>query len=242
MADFLQAAKLLELIEAAEAQVPATEPYSDAELDPVLLAGGPRPGSQESKLRATLVNDLIRSCPRCKVVLDLPAPIAGLPTETWRCKACHSVFITGPTDGVAEAANKVAQRAFQDSRIAIDRLPVCETGALKGLVRTLTAAAYNGPERRAYPRYSASLPAIGVPLNEHFDACARPFRVTTRDVSGSGLSGFTETPPPTDLALIDFTPAGLFGWQVAVQINRRRSSGFLKEFGGRFVTSDTDVG
>lgn len=235
MADLLQAAKLLELIKAAQAKQPAVTPYTDGELDSVLLAGGKRPGAVESRLRATLINDLIRTCPQCKVDLDLPAPVEGLPTEIWRCRTCQSVFVTGPTDKTPAAVHEAAERAFHDSLLSITRLPVCKPGALKSLVKTLSAAVYSGPERRAYPRYSASLPAIGVPLDDNHDTLGRPVRITTRDISGSGLSGFTESPLPTDLVLVDFTPAGLFGWQVAVQIQRRESSGFLMEFGGSFV-------
>lgn len=235
MADTFQAAKLLELIEAAEAVPVQTGSYSDSQIDTVLLAGGPRPGAVESQVRASLINDRIRTCPSCRTVLDLPAPKEGRPTETWRCESCHSGFVTGSTDGDEAAVTRGAQRAFQDTRINVQRLPVAKPGALKDLVSKLSAGVYGGPERRGYPRYSASLPAIGVPLDTSHRVAGAPYRITTRDVSGSGLSGFTEERPPTDSMLIDFTPAGLYGWQAVVRIDRRRSAGFLYEFGGPFL-------
>ena len=81
------------------------------------------------------------------------------------------------------------------------------------------------------------MPAIGVPLDETRQACRPAVRLTTRDISLSGLSLFAEKPIAAPLLLVDFTPAGLHGCQGVIEINRREVAGFLHEVGGQFVVT-----
>ncbi|TWT94071.1 hypothetical protein Pla108_37830 [Botrimarina colliarenosi] len=229
------AAALLAALQATPKPVASVPPslYDIASLNEVLLVDN-RKASRTDRIRSTIDYDTIDSCVDCEAVLGLPTPKAGLPSEVWRCRACHAVVVTGETDETL-ASQRFAERIADDEKIALDQLPASQPAAFTKLIRRLTSSDYVESEKRGHPRYTVSIPAVGIPLNESRRAVHGPIRITTRDLSLKGVSAFSEKPLPTELLLIDFTLAGFVGWQAAVQVKRRRTAWFLHEFGGLFI-------
>lgn len=226
------------MLAALDALIPPTQSggavLEEWEIEGLLESGAQRPASAASRLRATLPSEDIRACVECGAALDLPAPRVGLPTETWRCLRCGAATVSGTTPpGFSKPG--VAQRAHRSERIPVAQLTTSQPAQLRRLVERLTAADYLDAERRATPRYPVSLPAVGIPLGVDGHAAGLPVRVTTRDVSLAGLSGYCETPLAVSLLVIDFTPGGLAGWQAALRVVRQRTTGFLHEFAGEFI-------
>lgn len=231
----LEALKSKAAGKAATAEAPGAEDplYDAGQLEQALLVDG-RAVSLANRLRATAQFDRIDFCPDCDARLGLPAPLAGRPTETWRCAGCHAVVVSGVTDDVF-AERGVAKKEGRSTPVVLEQLAASQPAAIHSLVRQLSMADYIDRERRQHPRYPVSLPAMAVPLDDLRRVVRTPIRITTRDVSLSGLSAFSETPLPTTYVLVDFTPAGYVGWQAAVKVIRQRTAGFLNEFAGGFI-------
>lgn len=202
-------------------------------IDETLLIGPPPTQSAADRLAAKLKTEEIERCPSCEVTLGLPAPRVGEPTETWRCFACGAIVLSGPVE--VAPPEDVAEQALHELQVPLQRLPMGRPENLKRLVQRLTASDVAGPEHRRHPRITVSLPAVGIPLSETRRAEGTTVRVTTRDISLSGMSLFADREVASPLLLIDFTSAGFRGWQVPIQVCRRQQTGFLHEIGGTFL-------
>lgn len=240
MADLLPESEIAALLSAAESFIPASSKAVETvgslqeQIDELLLAGGPSPATAHKRHAGKVRTTAIESC-RCGAALGLPAPEAGGSTEVWRCRECQQVFVSGSTEGVAKPPG--AEKALNEAQTPLSSLSGSDQPELENLVRTLTGASFLGPERREQPRYTVSLPAIGVPIDSRGRVAGRAVRVTTRDLSASGVSVFTEAPVAAPTLLIDFTAAGHPGHQVAVSIIRQKVTGFLHELAGVYVAS-----
>ncbi|MEN0111377.1 MAG: PilZ domain-containing protein [Planctomycetota bacterium] len=238
MPDVLAEAEIAALLNAAEAFIPASEKAAETvgslqeQIDELLLVGGPSPATTHKRFAEKVDGSRIERC-GCGAELGLPAPEAGGSTEVWRCVACGTVFVSGPTEGVAKPAN--VEKALNEAQTPLGKLSGSNPEAREELVRTLTGASFLGPERRESPRFALSLPATGVPIDARGRVAGRAVRVTTRDLSASGASVFTEAPVAAPTLLIDFTAAGYPGRQVALTITRQRVTGFLQELAGVYA-------
>lgn len=209
--------------------------WSPDELNALLLAESPSESNTPDISPAPSNAGAIGACPECLIELGLPAPSTGQATESWRCLGCGAVCLTGPTSDRHRNHARAQRRAESDGGLPIAAMAASQRNGRDRLLRLLTGSSYTGDERRGYPRAPLSLPAVAVFLNEDRSASGFAFRVTTRDVSACGMSVFCESGVTSPMLLIDFTRAGLPGWQIVIRVTRSRPAGFLYEVGGDFV-------
>jgi hypothetical protein len=93
-----------------------------------------------------------------------------------------------------------------------------------------------GKERRQQTRYSIGVEVIAVPLHANFSIAGPAVRMTTRDISSSGIAlsyaRFTSAP----YFAIDFTTAGIELLQVLLKVLRVSNNGPNYEVAGKFVS------
>ncbi|MGL4514485.1 MAG: hypothetical protein ACRCT8_15460 [Lacipirellulaceae bacterium] len=207
-------------------------------LDSILLASNPRKESASVRLTPNVVIERIARCPGCCEEMDLPAPRAGEPTETWRCLRCGATCLSGPTGGPRFDPAAHAERATDPLAIPSRGLPTQDLSALRRVVSLIAAVSHLHNERRTAPRYPVSLPALGAPLDRDGRVIPPMLKLTLRDVSIEGLSFFAFVPVSCERMVIDLTPGGLPGAQVVVALTRLRQLGFLYEVGGTFVVNE----
>jgi hypothetical protein len=176
------------------------------------------------------------SC-QCGSVIAIQAPTADLPAAAWICKTCRAAFF----GGVNSVNNRgVELLALNDgSQLAGKELtePTGEsTPAKTGTMQTGSAVSTaTGKERRQQTRYSIGVPVVAVPLRADFSIAGPAVRMTTRDISQSGMAlahaRFSEVP----YYVIDFTSAGIELLQVLLQVLRVSNSGPTYEVAGKFI-------
>ena len=176
------------------------------------------------------------SC-QCGSLIAIQAPAADLPVAAWICKTCGAAYFGGvdkaKNHGVELlAANVGSQLAGDDPTepIAEPTSAKAEVAAEESIDDTLT-----GRDRRQHTRYSIGVPVVAVPLRANFSVAGPAVRMTTRDISPSGIAlayaRFSDVP----YYVIDFTSAGIELLQVLLKVLRVSNSGPTYEVAGKFI-------
>ena len=176
------------------------------------------------------------SCP-CGSLIAIQAPAADFPAAAWICKTCGAAYFGG---------------LATDKSSGVELLATCDGGALAGedqsepiagstVEKTNVATsgsakdALTGKNRRQQTRYSIGISVIAVPLRANFSIAGPAVRMTTRDISQSGMSlayaRFSDAP----YYVIDFTAAGIELLQVLLKVLRVSNCGPTYEVAGKFI-------
>jgi hypothetical protein len=176
------------------------------------------------------------SC-QCGSVIAIHAPAADLPVAAWICKTCRAAYFGGvnsiKTYGV-ELFDATNSNSFTgDGRSN----PIGESTPANADVTPCGSAVetFSRRDRRQQTRYSIGVPVVAVPLRSDFSIAGPAVRMTTRDISQSGIAlayaRFSDVP----YYVIDFTSAGIELLQVLLQVLRVRNTGPTYEFAGKFI-------
>jgi hypothetical protein len=176
------------------------------------------------------------SC-QCGSLIAIQSPAADLPVAAWICKTCGAAYFGGvdttKSRGVELlAANAGSQLAGDDQAEPIAESPPVKTDVAAGDPNKDTLT---GRDRRQQTRYSIGVPVVAVPLRANFSIAGPAVRMTTRDISPSGIAlayaRFSDVP----YYVIDFTSAGIELLQVLLKVLRVSNSGPTYEVAGKFI-------
>jgi hypothetical protein len=180
---------------------------------------------------------LVESTCRCGNVIAIQAPAADLPSATWICQTCGAAYFGGvnstKTRGVELlVANDRSSLAGEDQPG-----PTGESTSTKTDVTTCGAdALLTGKDRRQQTRFSIGVPVVAIPLHADFSIAGLALRMTTRDISQSGIAlahaRFSNVP----YYAIDFTAAGFELLQVLLKVLRASNCGPTYEVAGKFIS------
>jgi hypothetical protein len=175
------------------------------------------------------------SC-HCGSVIAIEAPAADLPVAAWICKTCGAAYFGGVS---TDKSRGVQLLAAQDGIAITDEgqtQAVAEsTPANTAEAASSSAVVPNGKDRRQHTRYSIGVPVVAVPLRADFRIAGPAVRMTTRDISKTGIAlaytRFSDVP----YYVIDFTAAGIELLQVLLKVLRVSNSGPTYEVAGQFI-------
>jgi hypothetical protein len=176
------------------------------------------------------------SC-QCGSLIAIQAPAADLPVAAWICKTCGAAYFGGVHAGKNYgvelfAANVGSPLAGDDQTEPIAEAAPVNTDAAAGGSSNDTLT---GRDRRQQTRYSIGVPVVAVPLRANFSIAGPAVRMTTRDISPSGIAlahaRFSNVP----YYVIDFTSAGIELLQVLLKVLRVCNSGPTYEVAGKFI-------
>jgi hypothetical protein len=177
------------------------------------------------------------SC-QCGSVIAIEPPSADHPVSAWICKSCGAAYFGGMnvtnTRGVemlkAVSVSALAGEGHSELIRADSLAAENDASASNSALDTLT-----GKDRRQQTRYSLGVAVVAVPLHANFSIAGPAVRMTTKDISQSGVAlthaRFSEVP----YYVIDFTAAGMELLQVLVQVLRVRNNGPTYELAGKFI-------
>jgi hypothetical protein len=176
------------------------------------------------------------ACP-CGSLIAIQAPAADLPAAAWICKTCGAAYFGGLATDKSSGVELLA--AYDGSALAGDDQtePIAGSTLEKTDVATSGSAkdALTGRDRRQQTRYSIGISVIAVPLRANFSIAGPAVRMTTRDISQSGMSlayaRFSDAP----YYVIDFTAAGIELLQVLLKVLRVSNCGPTYEVAGKFI-------
>jgi hypothetical protein len=196
-----------------------------------LSASGMRPESviDESRL-------VEHSC-QCGSVIAIHAPAADQSVAAWICKTCGAAYF-GDTNAAKNCgvevlvANGGSPLAGEDQKEPISESKPATINAVasNSEIGTLT-----GKERRQQTRYSIGVPVVAVPLRANFSIAGPAVRMTTRDISKSGIALASARFSDAPYFVIDFTAAGIELLQVLLKVLRVRNTGPTYEVAGKFI-------
>jgi hypothetical protein len=176
------------------------------------------------------------SC-QCGSVIAIQAPAADLPVSTWICKTCRAAYF----GGVNSTKNRGVELLDANDRSGLAGEVPSEP--VDKSTSTITDVASSGSETdtltgkdcRQQTRYSIGVRVVAVPLRANFSIAGAALRMTTRDISQSGMAlahaRFSDVP----YYVVDFTSAGIELLQVLLQVLRVTNSGPTYEVAGKFV-------
>jgi len=177
------------------------------------------------------------SC-QCGSTIAIQPPSADHPVSAWICKSCGAVYFGGTNDtktsGV-ELLTAASGSAFAGEEHS--ELVGAESSARKSDASASNSAldTLTGKDRRQQTRYSIGVAVVAVPLQANFSIAGPGVRMTTKDISQSGVAlahaRFSEVP----FYVVDFTAAGMELLQVLVQVLRVRNNGPTYEVAGKFI-------
>ena len=176
------------------------------------------------------------SC-QCGSIIAIQAPAADLPVATWICKTCGAAYFGGVNStknhGVELLAAHAGNSLARDDHVA----PNDDSTSSKAEVTSPGSAVdtLKGIDRRQHTRYSIGVPVVAVPLGANFAIVGPAVKMTTRDISKSGVglayARFTDAP----YYVIDFTSAGIELLQVLMKVVRVSNNGPNYEVAGKFI-------
>ena len=176
------------------------------------------------------------SC-QCGSTIAIHAPAADLPVATWICKTCGAAYFGGVNSTKNHGVELLAAHggnalAGDDQAIPNDVSTSLKTEATQSASAVDTL---KGIDRRQHTRYSIGVPVVAVPLGANFTIVGPAVKMTTRDISKSGVglayARFTDAP----YFVIDFTSAGIELLQVLMKVVRVRNNGPSYEVAGKFI-------
>jgi hypothetical protein len=176
------------------------------------------------------------SC-QCGSTIAIQAPAADLPVAIWICKTCGAAYFGGVNSAKSHGVEMLA--AHGGNSLAGDDQAIPDDGpTCSGAEATPSGSAVDtlkGIDRRQHTRYSIGVPVVAVPLGANFTILGPAVRMTTRDISKSGVglayARFTDAP----YFVIDFTSAGIELLQVLMKVVRVSNNGPNYELAGKFI-------
>ncbi len=197
----------------------------------------PLPASKVSSESVIDDSQPVKCTCQCGSVIAIQAPAVDRPVAAWICKSCGAAYFGGVnTDknhGVELlAANDRGRLAGENLSESTGESTLAKTDAVacEPAIDTTT-----GIDRRQHTRYSIGVPVVAVPLRADFSIAGPAVRMTTRDISKSGVAlaytRFSDAP----YYVIDFTSAGIELLQVMLKVLRVSNSGPTYELAGKFI-------
>jgi hypothetical protein len=174
-------------------------------------------------------------CP-CGSIIAIQAPAADFPVAAWICETCGAAYF----GGVSADKNRGVELLAAHYGIAISGEDQAQPAGESAPRNTNAAASgsdvgSNGKDRRQQTRYSIGVPVVAVPLRADFSLAGPAVRMTTRDISKTGIAlahaRFTDVP----YFVIDFTAAGIELLQVLLKVLRVSNNGPTYEVAGQFI-------
>jgi hypothetical protein len=129
------------------------------------------------------------SC-QCGSVISIQPPAADQPVAGWICKTCRAAYF----GGVSSSKNRGVELLVgtNSNSHTGDGLsdPIGESILTKEDVTSCGSATDTlaGRDRRQQTRYSIGVPVVAVPLRSDFSIAGPAMRMTTRDISQSGIA------------------------------------------------------
>lgn len=157
------------------------------------------------------------------------ASLKGYPMQPGRAVAIENCERCGTACFVAVGEN-TAQQASDHGQLG-----PFEPDLRDGLLRQLLGPAFGEGDRRLAPRYAITSPVNAVLVDPETGVCGRAMPMLTKNLSRSGVCLLSETKIEDGLLVIDFTPNGNEGKQLAVRVVRWRKLGSHFEVAGEFV-------
>jgi hypothetical protein len=193
-----------------------------------------------SDVRPASITDgsrLVEHSCQCGSTIAIQAPAADLPVATWICKTCGAAYFGGVNSIKNHGVELLA--ADGGNSLAGDKQAVPNDGptlSKSGIMPSDSAVdTLKGIDRRQHTRYSIGVPVIAVPLAANFTIVGPAVKMTTRDISKSGVglayARFTDAP----YFVIDFTSAGIELLQVLMAVVRVSNNGPNYEVAGKFI-------
>jgi ribosomal protein L37AE/L43A len=193
-----------------------------------------------SNVRRESVNDsshVVEHLCNCGSVIAIQAPAADLSVAIWICKTCGAAYFGGANTAKTRGVELLA--GIDGSALAGEdqTKPIAESTPAKTDVAASSSATdtLTGMDRREQTRYSIGVPVVAVPLRANFSIAGPAVRMTTRDISKSGVAlayaRFSDAP----YYVIDFTAAGIELLQVLLKVLRVRNTGPTYEVAGNFI-------
>lgn len=181
------------------------------------------------------------NCGTCGLPVGFYPPEINAEVCPWHCQCCNAIHFAKAAPahdknyfGIAPLppfADLVAPEAPRLSEVE-DATP---PDHLLRLVKLLCNQDYRGVERRRYQRYAAVVSVIAVPLNDEFRVSGLPLRMTTTNVSHSGISLIYNDYHVSAHYALDFSVSAMPLCQAVVTPVRMRALGPVYEIGARFV-------
>jgi hypothetical protein len=176
------------------------------------------------------------SCP-CGSLIAIQAPAADLPAAAWICKTCGAAYFGGLATDKNSGVELLA--AYDGSALAGEDHTEPTAGSTQEKTDVATSSSakdgLTGRDRRQQTRYSIGISVIAVPLRANFSIAGPAVRMTTRDISQSGMAlacaRFSDFP----YYVIDFTAAGIELLQVLLKVLRVSNCGPTYEVAGKFI-------
>jgi hypothetical protein len=180
---------------------------------------------------------LVEHACQCGRIISIQPPAADLSIATWICKMCGAAYFGGVNSTKNHGVELLA--ANEGSSLAGDEQvePNDSSTSAKAEVSPSGSAVDtpSGIDRRQHTRYSIGVPVVAVPLGTNFTIAGPAVKMTTRDISKSGVAlayaRFTDAP----YYVIDFTSAGIELLQVLMKVLRVSNSGPTYEVAGKFI-------
>jgi hypothetical protein len=175
-------------------------------------------------------------CP-CGSLIAIQAPAADLPAAAWICKTCGAAYFGGLATDKSSGVELLA--AYDGSALAGEEHTEPTAGSTQEKTDVATSDSakdgLTGRDRRQQTRYSIGISVIAVPLRANFSIAGPAVRMTTRDISQSGMAlacaRFSDAP----YYVIDFTAAGIELLQVLLKVLRISNNGPTYEVAGKFI-------
>jgi hypothetical protein len=176
------------------------------------------------------------SC-QCGSTIAIHAPAADHPVATWVCKTCGAAYFGGVNSTKNHGVELLA--AHGGNSLAGDDPAIPDGGSSSSGAEATpsgsVADTLKGIDRRQHTRYSIGVPVVAVPLGANFTVLGPAVKMTTRDISKSGVglayARFTDAP----YFVIDFTSAGIELLQVLMKVVRVSNNGPTYEVAGKFI-------
>jgi len=174
-------------------------------------------------------------CP-CGSAIAIHPPAADQPAATWVCKTCGTAYFGGVDSTRIRGVELLECNDTCTSAADNHSEPANSSPPTNGRAVEPGATTSNGKERRQQTRYSIGVEVVAVPLRANFGIAGPAVRMTTCDISSSGIllsyARFSNVP----YFALDFTTAGIELLQVLLKVLRVSNNGPNYEVAGKFVS------
>jgi len=194
------------------------------------------PAANARPTRVASGSRLIEHACQCGSVMAIHPPTAELLAAAWICTSCGAVYFGDFDDTKIRGVELLVanDNNFHLAEGYVETL--CGTLTAKHNVKNNGSLSSAGRERRLQTRYSIGVEVVAIPLHADFAIAGPAVRMTTRDISSSGVAlscaRFTNAP----YFAIDFTSAGIELLQVLLQVVRVSNNGPNYEVAGKFIS------
>jgi hypothetical protein len=178
---------------------------------------------------------LVEHICQCGFVVAIHPPVAEQPAATWVCKSCGNAYF-GSIDATKTRGVELLECNDSCTSAAEDQEGPANAPLLaNGSTKEIAATTSSGRERREQTRYSIGVEVVAVPLHANFSIAGPAVRMTTHDISSTGIAlscaRFTSVP----YFALDFTTSGIELLQVLLRVLRVSNNGPNYEVAGKFV-------